>query len=65
MKLLLWCILFAISWPLALVALVAYPIVWLLALPFRLLGKAVHLVEAVLELVLLPITLPVRLLRRA
>jgi hypothetical protein len=64
MKLLLWCILFAISWPLALVALIILPFAWLLALPFRLLGKAVHLVEAVFELVLLPITLPARMLRR-
>ena len=38
----LWCILFVLCWPLALVALLAYPIVWLLLLPFRLVGIAVN-----------------------
>ncbi len=62
-KLLIWCLLFVFCWPLALVALVAYPIVWLVALPFRLLGKTVSaLVDVALDLVLLPIRLPVRLL---
>jgi len=52
---LLWCILFVICWPLALIALIAYPIVWLLLLPFRLLGIAVHGVLALVkEVVLLP-----------
>lgn len=56
---LLWCILFAVCWPLAVVALVAYPLVWLFLLPFRIVGVAVH---GVLEVVYLAITLPFRLL---
>lgn len=40
-KFLLWCILFLLCWPLALLALVAYPIVWIVLLPFRLVGIAV------------------------
>jgi hypothetical protein len=55
----LWCILFVICWPLALLALVLYPIVWLLLLPFRLIGIAVH---GALELVWAVVTLPARLL---
>ena len=39
---LLWCILFVACWPLALLALVLYPFVWILLLPFRLVGIAVH-----------------------
>jgi hypothetical protein len=57
---LLWCVLFALCWPLALLALVLYPIVWLLTLPFRLVGIAVH---GVLGLVSAIFYLPVRLLR--
>lgn len=45
---LLWCILFVICWPVALLALVLYPFVWLLLLPFRLVGIAV---EGALKLV--------------
>jgi hypothetical protein len=56
---LLWCILFVLCWPLALLALVAYPFVWLLLLPFRIVGVAVH---GVLEVIFLAITLPFRLL---
>jgi len=56
---LLWCLLFILCWPLALLALIAYPIVWLLLLPFRLIGIAVH---GVLELVKAAILLPARLL---
>src|SRR5579863_1638235 len=56
---LLWCILFILCWPLAILALVAYPFVWLLLLPFRIIGVAVH---GVLEVVFLAITLPFRLL---
>jgi hypothetical protein len=56
---LLWCILFVLCWPLALLALVFYPIVWLLLLPFRIVGVAVH---GVLEVVFLAITFPFRLL---
>jgi hypothetical protein len=61
---LLWCILFLLCWPLALAALILYPIVWLLLLPFRIVGIAVG---AALELVWAVVTLPVRLLtwRRA
>ncbi len=57
----LWCILFLLCWPLALFALVLYPIVWLLLLPFRLVGIAVG---GVLELVWALITLPARVIRR-
>jgi len=56
----LWCILFVVCWPLALLALVMYPIVWLFLLPFRIVGIAVH---GVLELVWAVVTLPARLLR--
>jgi len=59
-KFLLWCILFVLCWPLAIVALVLYPIVWLLLLPFRLVGIAV---TGVLELVRAIIFLPARVLR--
>lgn len=58
---LLWLLLLAVSWPLALLALVLYPIVWLLLLPFRLVGLAV---EGVLELIWALLTLPVRVLRK-
>ena len=60
LTLLLWCLLFVFCWPLALVALVLYPIVWLLLLPFRILGIAV---EGVLRLVWELITLPIRVIR--
>jgi len=56
---LLWCLLFVLCWPLALLALVIYPLVWLLLLPFRLIGIAVH---GVLELVWAAVMLPARLL---
>ncbi len=59
LKLLLWCLLFVLCWPLALVALLLYPVVWLLLLPFRIVGLAV---EGVLEIVWAVVTLPVRLL---
>jgi len=59
-KFLLWCILFVLCWPLALLALIAYPLVWVLLLPFRLLGLAVG---GVLELVSAIIFLPARLIR--
>lgn len=49
---LLWCLLFVLSWPLALLALLLYPIVWLLLLPFRLLGLTVGAVFAFLQAVL-------------
>ena len=60
MKFLLWCILLVLCWPLALLALVVYPIVWILLLPFRIVGVAV---EGVLEIVRGIMMLPVRLLR--
>jgi len=60
MTFLLWCILLILCWPLALVALVLYPLVWLLLLPFRLVGIAVG---GVLDLVWALVTLPARLLR--
>jgi hypothetical protein len=59
-KFLLWCILFLFCWPLALLAVVLYPVVWLVLLPFRLVGIAVG---GALELVTALITLPVRLIR--
>jgi hypothetical protein len=59
-KFLLWCVLFVVCWPLALLALILYSIVWLLLLPFRLLGIAV---EGVLSLVAALLFLPARLLR--
>ena len=59
-KFLLWLILLVLCWPLALLALVLYPLVWLLLLPFRLLGIAV---EGVFELLRAIILLPSRLLR--
>lgn len=58
---LLWCFLFFLCWPLALIALVLYPIVWLLLLPFRIVGIAVG---GVLELVWALITLPARVVRK-
>lgn len=57
---LLWCMLLILCWPLALLALVLYPFVWLLLLPFRLVGFAVH---GVLEFVAALILLPARMLR--
>jgi hypothetical protein len=54
-KFLLWCILFVLCWPLALLALILYPIVWLILLPFRLLGVVV---KGVLELIWAVVTLP-------
>lgn len=57
---LLWCVLFVVSWPLALLALMLYPILWLFLLPFRLVGIAVH---GALALVSAIIMLPARVLR--
>lgn len=57
---LVWLILFVLCWPLALLALFLYPLVWLLLLPFRVLGIAV---DGVLELLRAILTLPARLLR--
>jgi hypothetical protein len=59
-KFLLWCILLLLCWPLALVVLVLYPLVWLLLLPFRVVGIAVG---GVLDLVKAIFLLPTRLVR--
>jgi hypothetical protein len=58
-KLLLWCILFVLCWPLAFLVLVAYPLVWILLIPFRILGIAV---DGVLGLLRGIVMLPARLL---
>jgi hypothetical protein len=58
-KFILWLLLLCVCWPLALLALVAYPLLWLLTLPFRLVGIAV---DGVLELVRVLIMLPARIL---
>jgi hypothetical protein len=57
----LWCLLFVVCWPVAIAALVIYPIVWLILLPFRLLGFAVR---GVLQLIWDIVTLPFRLIHR-
>jgi hypothetical protein len=59
MAFILWCILFVLCWPLALLALVLYPFVWLVLLPFRIVGIAVG---GVLDLLRAIITLPARAL---
>lgn len=59
-KFLLWLVLLVFCWPIALLALLLYPFVWLLLLPFKLLGITV---SAVLDLFKAIITLPARLLR--
>jgi hypothetical protein len=58
-KFLLWCILLVLCWPLALLALVLYPLVWILLLPFRLLGIAVDGVFGLLRAIIM---LPARVL---
>ena len=50
---LLWLLLFVVCWPLALLALILYPIVWLVLLPFRLLGFAVEGVFSFLKALLM------------
>ena len=59
-KFLLWCILLVLCWPLALLALILYPIVSLLLLPFRIIGITL---DGVLELIKAIILLPARILR--
>ena len=56
----LWCILLVFCWPIAIIALIAYPFVWLILLPFRIVGIAVHGVLGFLRALFL---LPVRILR--
>ena len=60
-KLLLWCLLLVFSWPLALVVLLLYPLIWLVLLPFRVVGVAVG---GVLHLVWALFTLPARVIAR-
>lgn len=60
MKFMLWLILLVLCWPLALLAIILFPLVWLLLLPFRLIGITV---SAVFDLFKAVITLPARLLR--
>jgi hypothetical protein len=60
-KFLLWCILFVLCWPLALLALIAYPLVWILLIPLRVVGIAV---DGVLGLVRGVVLLPARLVSR-
>ena len=55
----LWCLLFVLCWPLALLALVLFPIIWLISLPFRLIGLSVEAVFALFKAI---IFLPARLL---
>jgi hypothetical protein len=57
---LMWCLLLVFCWPIALLALIAYPFVWLILLPFRIVGIAVHGVLAFLKALFF---LPVRILR--
>ena len=59
-KFLVWCILLVLCWPFALLALVLYPLVWILLIPFRIVGIAV---DGVLGLVRGIVMLPARLLR--
>jgi hypothetical protein len=58
---LVWCVVLFFCWPLALVALILYPLIWLLLLPFRIVGIAVG---GALDLVWAIVTLPARVLRR-
>jgi hypothetical protein len=55
----IWCVLFVLCWPLAIAALVLFPLIWLLALPFRLIAAVV---EALLALIKAILFLPARLL---
>ncbi|MFZ6767265.1 hypothetical protein ACO0LM_09280 [Undibacterium sp. Di26W] len=59
LTLLIWLALFVLCWPLALLALVIYPVVWLVLLPFRVLGIAV---DGVFELLRAIFLLPARML---
>ncbi|MEO7200877.1 MAG: hypothetical protein ABIY56_11770 [Dokdonella sp.] len=60
LKFLLWVVLLVLCWPLALLALILYPLIWLILLPFRLLGMAV---EGVFEFLRSLLLLPARVLR--
>jgi hypothetical protein len=56
-----WCVLFVLAWPVAILALILFPIVWLISLPFRLVGLTVHAVFALIAAI---VFLPARLLGR-
>jgi hypothetical protein len=58
---LLWCVLLIFCWPLAIIALLLYPLIWLLLLPFRIVGIAV---DGVLKFIWAIFTLPGRLVRK-
>jgi hypothetical protein len=58
---LLWCLLLVVCWPLAIIALVLFPLVWLILLPFRLVGIAVG---GVFSLIWALFTLPARVVRK-
>ena len=58
---LIWCLLFVLCWPLAILALLLYPFIWLILLPFRIVGIAV---EGALKLVWTIVTLPFSMRRR-
>jgi len=60
LKLLLFCILLIVCWPVAIAALILYPFIWLILLPFRLVGIVVH---GAFELIAAIFTLPARVLR--
>jgi hypothetical protein len=60
-KFLLWCVLLILCWPVALLALIVYPLVWLVLIPFRLLGVVV---TGVLDLIWAIVTFPAHLLRK-
>ena len=60
-KFLLWCILFVLCWPIAIAALIVYPVIWVCLLPFRIVGIAVG---GALTMVWTIVTLPMLLLRR-
>jgi hypothetical protein len=59
LKFLVWCVLFVLCWPLALLALLLYPIIWLLLIPFRIVGIAV---DGVLGIIRAIFMLPARVL---
>ena len=59
-KFLLWCILLVLCWPLAIVALILYPLIWLVLLPFKIIGVAVG---GALDLIWALFTLPARIVR--
>ncbi|MFA5833353.1 MAG: hypothetical protein WDA22_07750 [Bacteroidota bacterium] len=58
-KFILWCILLVLCWPLALMAIILYPIVWLILLPFRIIGITV---DGILKFIWSVVTLPARIL---